>query len=34
MNIIYPKEMSESIEYLPEFDCISENIQTVCTQKG
>ena len=30
MNIIYPKETSESIKYLPEFKCIFANIQTVC----
>ena len=30
MNIIYPKETSESIEYLPEFECISEEFQTQC----
>ena len=29
MNIIYPKETSESIKYLPEFKCILANIQTV-----
>ena len=31
MNIIYPKETSESIKYLPEFKCILVNIQTVWT---